>query len=141
MKLSEKNQSNEAESKDSRSKRHQAGKIILSVAAVVVLATAAYVPLGKYYAKSLVKSRLRDKGYQDEEIRDITVRHSFVNKLLSYGEWDIDVVFQDEQDVTYTCRMTDWKLCIFDCDLDKIIKGNDKESAYASILHPDWIKD
>lgn len=141
MKLSEKNQSNEAESKDSRGKRHQAGKIILSVAAVVVLATAAYVPLGKYYAKSLVKSRLRDKGYQDEEIRDITVRHSIFNKLYSNVEWDIDVVFQDEQDVTYTCSMIDWKLCFFHCDLDESFKGKDMESVYASILHSDWIRD
>ncbi len=141
MKLSEMNQSNEAENKDSRGKRHQAGKIILSIAAVVILAAAAYVPLGKYYAKSLVKSRLRDKGYQDEEIRDITVRHSIVNKLYSNVEWDIDVVFQDEQDVTYTCSMIDWKLCFFDCDLDESFKGKDMEFVYASILHSDWIKD
>lgn len=41
------------------------------------------------------------QGYTKTEIKDIQARHSFINVILSYPEWRVSVVFEDEPSVVY----------------------------------------
>lgn len=42
-----------------------------------------------------------EKGYKENEIQSIDVEFSLMNKILSYQQFVISVVFNDETDVTY----------------------------------------
>ena len=44
---------------------------------------------------------LVNKKYKKNEIKSIKVSHSFFNKVLSYNEWTVRVIFNDEPNAYY----------------------------------------
>ncbi len=45
---------------------------------------------------------LRTKGYNNNDIDDVEVKHSFINKILGYNEWRIFVEFESEEDIIFS---------------------------------------
>lgn len=44
---------------------------------------------------------LEEKGYTESDIFSVEIKHSFINRLLSYNEWRIFVVFNSEPDIEF----------------------------------------
>jgi len=44
---------------------------------------------------------LESKGYTREDLSQVEIKHSFLNRLLSYNEWRIFVTFRSEPDITF----------------------------------------
>ncbi len=76
--------------------------IILAVAIVIAVGG---IAIFKEVAGNKIERKtyeyLRDKGYTNNEIDDVEVMHSFINKLLGYNEWRIFVEFETEEDIIF----------------------------------------
>jgi len=53
---------------------------------------------------------LADNGYAESEIKSVEVKHSFLNAILSYNEWTVDVVFMDEPTSVYKYTVENGKI-------------------------------
>lgn len=78
-------------------------RLIAVCVVIVILVTAifAYKEIGGKAIESKTYEHLLTKGYDREDVLDIEVLHSFVNKLLSYNEWRICVRFKAEPNVEF----------------------------------------
>ena len=88
-------------------------KILLGIAsgiAALVLAAACYVGIGRHRADRLLHEHLYAQHLTDADISRYNIRHSFLSRFLSYEEWNIQVVFADEPDVTYQYGYRDGKI-------------------------------
>jgi len=50
---------------------------------------------------------LESKGYAQQDIQSLKVRHSFLNLLLSYHEWTVEVIYADEPASQYDFYLQD----------------------------------
>lgn len=99
-------------------------KIFIMVTSLVIIALACsiYVFNGTRNAEKLMWGYLEAKGYDTEQIGNIDVKHSFLNIILSYNEWTINVQYVDEPNAIYIYTIKDGQI------KDAGISGNvDKE--------------
>jgi hypothetical protein len=75
--------------------------IIAGISSVIVLTCFIYISIGTKNTEKLMWAYLEEKGYAAAEIQNIDVKHSFLNIILSYNEWTIQVQYADEPDATY----------------------------------------
>lgn len=77
----------------------------LMAALTAILVFAAIIIAYKFMATDDMKTKTYDflatKGYTEQDISEIEVKHSFVNKLLGYNEWRIFVEFASEPDIIF----------------------------------------
>ena len=75
--------------------------IAVGILAVIVPSCFLYVYAGTKKTEKLMREYLNNQGYTAEEIQEIEVNHSFLNIVLSYNEWTIQVRYTDEPDAIY----------------------------------------
>lgn len=51
--------------------------------------------------KNKTSEYLEAIGYDDNDISSLEIKHSFINKILSYNEWRIFVKFKSTPDITF----------------------------------------
>ncbi len=96
--------------------------IAICIAVVIILTCFIYIFAGTKNAEKLMLEYLDKKGYAQSEIQSIDVNHSFLNIILSYNEWSIEIVYADEPTSIYYYHIKN----------DNIVEGgvlgtNDKE--------------
>lgn len=94
-------------------KRAAKNKYLIFVCILIVttvVATNLYIGFESRQLKARMWEYLRQEGYRETDIQSVKVKHSFVNKILSYGEWKIAVVYADEPESTYTYALRDGKI-------------------------------
>ncbi len=85
-------------------------KKIVMISLAVVLFASAIVSHKVFAGKSIENktySHLESLGYVQEDIEDIEIKHSFVNKVLGYNEWRIFVEFEKEPDIIFAFTYRD----------------------------------
>jgi len=96
--------------------------IAVGILAVIVLTCFIYVNTGTKNTEKLIWAYLEDQGYTTEKIQSIDVNHSFLNVILSYNEWTIQVRYTDEPDAIYIYTVKNGQI------IDAGVSGNvDKE--------------
>lgn len=60
-----------------------------------------YIFVGKMSLQKKMWLYLKEKGYQESEITSMKTYHSYFNKILSYHEWNIAIVYEDEPNSVY----------------------------------------
>ena len=76
--------------------------IVLIILLCILLGTLlVYKAVGGAMLRQKTYDFLEEKGYSKSDISDVEIRHSFLNKLLSYNEWRIFVTFQREPEVVF----------------------------------------
>ncbi len=75
--------------------------------AIIILGSFLYVGIGKNTIENKMRDYLKQNNYSETDIQSIEVKHSFVNILLSYNEWTIDVVYEDEPTSVYSYTLKD----------------------------------
>ena len=75
--------------------------------AVIILGSFLYVGIGKNTIENKMRDYLKQNNYSETDIQSIEVKHSFVNILLSYNEWTIDVIYEDEPTSVYSYTLKD----------------------------------
>ncbi|MTI69810.1 MAG: DUF3139 domain-containing protein [Firmicutes bacterium] len=76
--------------------------IIILILVIIFSIPFVYVEVGKRKLYKRTFNYLTNvRGYEKNEFKIENPRHSFINRILSYPEWGIDVVFKDEPTRVY----------------------------------------
>jgi hypothetical protein len=71
------------------------------VLAVIVFALSLNVFIMQKFVKTYTYTELEYRGYTTQDVREIKIKHSYLNRILSYNEWIISVEFKKEPDVLF----------------------------------------
>ena len=53
------------------------------------------------FIRAYTYTELEYRGYTAQDVKEVTVKHSYLNRILSYNEWRISVEFEKEPDVFF----------------------------------------
>ena len=78
-------------------------KIVLFclVLCLITGAMMTYKAVGGMFVRNKTYAFLEERGYTKNDISDVEIKHSFLNKFLSYNEWRIFVTFQKEPNIVF----------------------------------------
>lgn len=82
-------------------------KISLGIILVLALAIVSYKHIASNSIKDKTYSHLETIGYTQNDIDNVEIKHSFLNKLLGYNEWRIFVEFESEPDIIFAFTYRD----------------------------------
>ena len=71
------------------------------VLVVIVFALNLNVFVVKKFIKTYTYAELENRGYTAQDVSEIIIKHSYLNRILSYNEWIISVEFKKEPDVLF----------------------------------------
>ncbi|KIR01949.1 hypothetical protein P261_00763 [Lachnospiraceae bacterium TWA4] len=77
---------------------------------ILILMGTIYVGVGKKHIEDRMWDYLEQENYSETDIHTIKVKHSFMNVILSYNEWIIEVVYEDEPTSQYIYTIRDGKI-------------------------------
>lgn len=91
-------------------KRKKALVISAAVFAAIVLALSVNVFVMRRFIQTYTYTELEYRGYAAQDVREITIEHSYLNRILSYNEWIISVEFEKVPDVLFRFAYRDDKI-------------------------------
>lgn len=85
---------------------------IISVAALVVIAFSLNlnVFVMQKFIKTYTYTELEYRGYTTQDVSEIKITHSYLNRILSYNEWIISVEFKKKPDILFKFTYRDDKI-------------------------------
>lgn len=84
------------------------GTIMVLLVLIVVLCLNVLVQ--QKFIKTYTYTELEYRGYTAQDVREIKIKHSYLNRILSYNEWRISVEFEKEPDVLFWFTYRDNKI-------------------------------
>lgn len=84
--------------------------ISAAVFAAIVLALSVNVFVMRRFIQTYTYTELEYRGYAAQDVREITIEHSYLNRILSYNEWIISVEFEKVPDVLFRFAYRDDKI-------------------------------
>lgn len=85
-------------------------KTIVIVLLLIVFCLCLNVFIQRKLIKTYTYTELENRGYTAQDISEIKVNHSYLNKILSYNEWRISVEFDKEPDILFWFTYKDHKI-------------------------------
>ena len=82
-------------------KKKKAFIIGVVVLVVIVFALNLNVFVVKKFIKTYTYAELENRGYTAQDVSEIIIKHSYLNRILSYNEWIISVEFKKEPDILF----------------------------------------
>ncbi len=83
---------------------------------------------------------LEDLGYTENDIEDIEVEHSYINKLLGYNEWRIFVEFESVSDIIFAFTYRNKKIIMQGIKSEKSQLSIEKIEEYRNNLNNGKLK-
>ena len=74
---------------------------IVIVFMVVLVGLCLNVFVQQKFIRTYTYTELENRGYTSQDIEKIEIKHSYLNRLLSYNEWRISVEFEQEPEVLF----------------------------------------
>lgn len=68
------------------------------------------VVIQQKFIKTYTYTELENRGYTTQDVNEIKINHSYLNKLLSYNEWRISVEFKKEPNILFWFTYRDNKI-------------------------------
>ena len=62
------------------------------------------------FIRKYTYTELEYRGYTAQDVREIKIRHSYLNRILSYNEWRISVEFEKKPDIFFWFTYRDNKI-------------------------------
>ena len=86
--------------------------LIVTIIALVVFAVALCLNIfvQQKFIKTYTYTELEYRGYTAQDVDEIKINHSYLNRLLSYNEWRISVEFVKVPDVLFWFTYRDDKI-------------------------------
>lgn len=84
--------------------------IISVVLVVIVFVLSLNVFIMKNFIKMYTYTELEYRGYTAQDVSEIKIKHSYLNRILSYNEWIISVEFKKEPDILFEFTYRDDKI-------------------------------
>ena len=82
--------------------------IMILTALIVVLYLNIFVQ--QKFIKTYTYTELEYRGYSAQDVSEITIKHSYLNRILSYNEWRILVEFEKEPNILFWFTYRDDKI-------------------------------
>ena len=80
------------------------------VLAVIVFALNLNVFIMQKFIKTYTYTELEYRGYTTQDVSEIKIKHSYLNRILSYNEWIISVEFRSKPDILFQFTYRDDKI-------------------------------
>ena len=80
------------------------------VLAVIVFVLSLNVFIMQKFVKTYTYTELEYRGYTTQDVREIKIKHSYLNRILSYNEWIIFVEFNKKPDILFQFTYRDDKI-------------------------------
>ena len=85
-------------------------KIIIAVLLLIIVALCLNVFVQQKFIKTYTFTELEYRGYTAQDVREIVIKHSYLNRILSYNEWRISVEFVKEPAILFWFTYRDDKI-------------------------------
>ena len=82
--------------------------IMIFIVFIVLLCLNVYIQ--QKFIKTYTYTELEYRGYTAQDVREIKIRHSYLNRILSYNEWRISVEFKEVPDILFWFTYRDNKI-------------------------------
>ena len=109
-------------------KRKKISKVILTALFLFILALSLNVFVQKKFIRTYTYTELEYRGYTAQDVSEIVIKHSYINRILSYNEWKISVEFEKEPDVLFWFTYRDDKVIFHGVSSEPML---DKEEVLA----------
>jgi len=76
-------------------------KTLIIILLFIIVGNFTYIYTNKIKINHKMETYLKDKGDKDSEVKSTEVSHSFINVFLSYNEWTVSVMYNDEPNAIY----------------------------------------
>ena len=77
---------------------------------VIIVALCLNVFVQQKFIKTYTYTELEYRGYTAQDISEIKIKHSYLNRILSYNEWSISVEFEKEPNILFWFTYRDNKI-------------------------------
>lgn len=84
--------------------------ILCALLVIITMGSLLYVGIGLKRVEHKMWDYLNQENYSETDIHSIKVSHSFLSKLLSYNEWNIEVVYEDDPASLYSYTLRDGEI-------------------------------
>lgn len=85
-------------------------KIIITIIILFIVVLSLNVFVQQKFFKTYTYTELENRGYTTQDIKEIKINHSYLNRILSYNEWRISVEFEKEPDILFWFTYRDNKI-------------------------------
>ena len=89
-------------------------KTLFRVALIAMIAVIALLCLNVFIQQKFIRTytytELEYRGYTAQDVREIKINHSYLNRILSYNEWRISVEFEKEPNMLFWFTYRDNKI-------------------------------
>ena len=82
--------------------------ITIFITFIVILCLNVFIQ--QKFIKTYTYTELEYRGYTAQDVSEIKIMHSYLNKLLSYNEWRISVEFEKEPEILFWFTYRDNKI-------------------------------
>lgn len=76
-------------------------RTIIIILLVFIVGLYINVFIQRKFIKTYTYTELENRGYTAQDVSEIKINHSYLNKILSYNEWRISVEFEKEPDILF----------------------------------------
>ena len=83
---------------------------ITMVLLAIIVALCLNVLVQRKFIKTYTYTELKNRGYTAQDVRAVEIKHSYLNRILSYNEWKISVEFEKEPEVFFWFTYRDDKI-------------------------------
>ena len=85
-------------------------KTIIIILLLVIFVLVFNVLIQQKFIKTYTYTELENRGYTTQDVKEIKIKHSYLNKILSYNEWRISVEFEKEPNILFWFTYRDNKI-------------------------------
>ena len=83
---------------------------IIIIFAVITVVLCLNIWVQQKFIKTYTYTELEYRGYTAQDISEVKIKHSYLNRILSYNEWRISVEFEKKPDVSFWFTYRDNKI-------------------------------
>ena len=99
--------------------------IIIKISIVFIALLYLNLFIQQKFIKTYTYTELEHRGYTAQDVSEIKIKHSYLNRILSYNEWRISVEFEKEPDILFWFTYRDNKIVFQGVSSESML---DKES-------------
>ena len=85
-------------------------KLLVVIVIVFIFVLYLNVFVQQRFIRSYTYTELEYRGYTAQDVSEIKIKHSYINKILSYNEWRISVEFETVPNILFWFTYRDGKI-------------------------------
>lgn len=85
-------------------------KIIMAILLLIIVVLCLNVFVQQKFIKTYTFTELEYRGYTAQDVSEIKIEHSYLNRILGYNEWRISVEFVEVPNVLFWFTYRDGKI-------------------------------